>query len=157
MSHILAIDPGTTQSAYVIWDGVFIQSKDIMLNRDLLTMLLGAAEEWEGKLPMVIEQVRSYGMPVGASVFDTVWWSGRFCQAWGDNFFQVPRMDVKNHLCHNSRARDSNIIQALADRFAYGEKNKGKGTKKNPGFFFGFRSDVWQAFALAVTWHDRNR
>ena len=40
--------------------------------------------------------------------------------------------------------------QALVDRFAPGQPNHGKGTKAEPGFFYGFRADVWQAFALAV-------
>jgi len=85
---------------------------------------------------MVIEQVRSYGMPVGATVFDTVFWSGRFCQAWPNEFHQMPRLKVKQHICHDSRAKDSNIIQALVDRFAYGVRNKGKGNPKpEPGFF----------------------
>ena len=105
---------------------------------------------------VVIEQVRSYGMPVGATVFDTVFWSGRFCQAWPNEFHQMPRLKVKQHICHDSRAKDSNIIQALVDRFAYGVRNKGKGTKPEPGFFYGFKKDIWQAFALAVTWHDQN-
>ena len=78
-------------------------------------------------------------------------------QAWrerGGVPFQTPRIQVKQHICHDSRAKDSNIIQALVDRFAYGERNRGKGTKKEPGFFYGFKADVWQAFALAVTWYD---
>jgi len=36
------------------------------------------------------------------------------------------------------------------DRFAPGESNHGKGTKAEPGWFYGFAKDVWQATALAV-------
>ena len=146
---IIAIDPGPKQSAYVIWDGESIHRKDIVKNDALVYLFYG-------EYPLVIEQVRSYGMPVGADVFDTVHWSGRFHQAWAGEVHLMPRKDVKMHLCQNMRAKDSNIIQALVDRFAYGQKNKGKGTKKEPGFFFGFKADIWQAFALAVTWWDQN-
>ena len=55
----------------------------------------------------------------------------------------------------DSRAKDANIRQALVDRFAPGQPNHGKGTKDEPGWFHGFRADVWQAYALAVLVADR--
>ena len=151
VTKILSIDPGPVQSGYVTWDGHKIYEKGILENDKMLLKLDSIPRNIK---EMVIEQVRSYGMPVGATVFDTVFWTGRFCQAWHGKFSQVPRLLVKQYLCHNSRAKDSNIIQALVDRFAYGQKNRGKGTKKENGFFYGFKSDIWQAFALAVMWWD---
>jgi len=65
------------------------------------------------------------------------------------------RRDVKLNLCGSARAKASNIIQALVDRFASGEPNYGKGTKKTPGWFYGFKADVWQAYALGVTYIDK--
>ena len=151
--RVIAIDPGTTQSAYVIWTGVALLGKDIVDNEELLRIL----SEWPDKpFPMVIEQIRSYGMPIGASTIDTVFWSGRFWEAWSGERYLMPRLEVKNHICHNGSAKDSNIIQALVDRFAYGEPNRGKGVKASPGFFYGFKSDIWQAMALAVTFIDQN-
>jgi len=151
---VFGIDPGSEQSAYVIWNGEEILAKGILENGKMVYLLMDYGNAFLTRV--VIEQVRSYGMPVGATVFDTVFWSGRFCQAWPNEFHQMPRLKVKQHICHDSRAKDSNIIQALVDRFAYGVRNKGKGTKPEPGFFYGFKKDIWQAFALAVTWHDQN-
>ena len=67
------------------------------------------------------------------------------------------RMEEKMALCHNSRAKDANIIQALVDRYAYGQPNHGKGTKAAPGFFYRFSKDAWQAMAIAATWLDREK
>jgi hypothetical protein len=62
----------------------------------------------------------------------------------------VYRADVKLHHCHSSKAKDSNITQALIDRFASGVPNHGKGSKAAPGWFYGFKADIWAAYALAV-------
>ena len=106
---------------------------------------------------MVIEQIKSYGMAVGESIFETCVWSGRFMQKVIHNVpvNRIPRQEVKLHICKSSKAKDANVIQALIDRFAGDVPNKGKGTKKDPGFFYGFAKDVWQAFAVAVTYYDK--
>jgi hypothetical protein len=51
----------------------------------------------------------------------------------------VYRRDVKLHHCHSAKAKDANITQALIDRFAPGVPNRGKGTKAEPGWFYGFK------------------
>jgi hypothetical protein len=98
--------------------------------------------------------VASYGMPVGADVFETCVWIGRFYQAIAHRTGREPalvkRHPVKVHHCHAGNASDANVKQALIDRFASGVRNHGKGTKAAPGWFHGFRADVWQAYALAV-------
>lgn len=58
-------------------------------------------------------------------------------------------------LCNSMKAKDSNITQALIDLFAKDTPNKGKGTKKEPGYFYGFKKDVWQAFAVAYVFHTK--
>ena len=148
---IIAIDPGTTESAYVVWDGVEVTRKGIIDNEVMLEMLRDPPTL---SCPMVIEQIRCYGMAIGATTLDTVFWSGRFWEAWKGDKHLMPRLDVKKHICHNGAAKDSNILQALVDRFAYGTRNRGKGIKKEPGFFYGFKDDIWQAMALAVTYWD---
>jgi hypothetical protein len=57
-------------------------------------------------------------MPVGAEVFETIYWSGRFAEAYGvEHDARITRIDVKMHLCHSPRAKDGNVRQALIDRF----------------------------------------
>lgn len=149
---ILAIDPGTIQSAYVVWDGVSKPTDfGLIPNKEILNKIREKPDM------VVIEEIRSYGMAVGIEVFDTVFWSGRFaqeaelrCIPWG----RIPRQEIKTHLCNSARAKDANVIQSLIDRFAYNVPSKGKGTKKEPGFFYGFKKDIWQAFAVAVAWVD---
>jgi hypothetical protein len=150
--RIIAIDPGTTKSAYVMWDGSYVLSQDILDNEVMLAYLHDPPVL---PCPLVIEQIRCYGMAIGQTTLDTVFWSGRFWEAWQGEKHLIPRMDVKMHLCKSARAKDSNVIQALIDRFAYGVRNRGKGTKAEPGFFYGFHDDIWQAMAVAVTWLDQ--
>ena len=89
-------------------------------------------------------------MPVGREVFDTVFWSGRFAQAWGASFALLPRREVKLHLCHSAKATDATIRQALLDQF--GGKERAIGTKKTPGPLYGIHKDLWSCLALAVTY-----
>lgn len=150
---IRAIDPGTTQSAYVDWDGERIHSFGIVLNQEVRELPTADIDV------CVVEMVASYGMPVGADVFETCVWIGRFLEHMFSvqvDYCKIYRRDVKMHLCGTNRAKDANITAAIVDRFdpnrEYGKY--GKGTKPNPGMFFGFSKDVWAAFAVALTFYD---
>lgn len=147
--NILAVDPGPEESAYVTWDGEKIHGFGKIKNEYLLSKEFKMS--FGTNTILVIEKVCCYGMPVGESVFETVFFTGMLAQSWHDYIVKrIPRKEVKLHICGNVRARDSNIIQELKNRF--GEK----GTKKEKGFFYGFSKDVWQAFALAVTFLENN-
>lgn len=147
---ILAIDPGNTKSAVVVYstDGV-PESGQILTNDEVLDRL------HRGPLVgrVVIEMIASYGMAVGKEVFETCVWIGRFMQTAIDRgmfVHRVFRSEVKMHLCGSMRAKDANIRQALMDRFG------GKGTKKEPGKLYGFKADMFAALAVAVTWADKH-
>lgn len=153
--RVLAIDPGSTESAYCVIDADDCRPLRVakVPNRELLAELQDQRGDTSGHL-VAIEMVASYGMAVGAEVFETCVWIGRFMQAITDRTGLEPdlvkRSPVKLHHCHDSRAKDANITQALIDRFAPGQPNRGKGTKAEPGWFHGFAADIWQAYALAV-------
>lgn len=150
---VIAIDPGPVNSALVTWDGERLHESRHSPNEEIRELLLA----WNGGYgpdPCVIEMIASYGMPVGAEVFATCVWIGRFMEAYGPKDVELtPRLAVKMHLCHTARANDSNIRTALIDRF--GGKEKAIGRKASPGPLYGVSGDQWAALALAVTWMDQ--
>jgi hypothetical protein len=147
---ILAIDPGSEQSAWLVYNSetAGIRQFAIVPNGDLLLQLrLGVTAD-----VVVIERIESYGMAVGREVFDTVHWSGRFTEACRPTRVeQLPRRAVKLAICGDSRAKDANIRQALLDRFG---GTSAVGRKAAPGPLYGVSRDVWSALAIAVTWAD---
>lgn len=149
---VLAIDPGPKESALVIWDGKGILAKGKQPNETVLSSVKELGNSAADAL--IVEQIKSYGMSVSDSIFDTVYWSGRFVQAWADTsckfFDRVPRMAVKMHLCGQAKAKDANIRQALIDRFEPGLNSK----ERPKGILKGVTKDEWAALALAVYWND---
>ncbi|MGG7057579.1 hypothetical protein ACQPUZ_04705 [Clostridium tertium] len=153
---ILAIDPGNIESGVVILDeNLQPTSRGKIDNEVLLKKII---QNFEYIDHVAIEMVACYGMAVGKSIFDTCVWIGRFSQAVREHLGIEPtyiyRKDEKMNLCNSMKAKDSNIIQALIDRFAPNTPNKGKGTKSDKGWFYGFKKDIWQAYAVGVTYHD---
>ncbi len=149
---ILAIDPGNIESAYCIIEKETY--KPIEFGKIDNYKLLKQIGLFKNIDCIVIEKVASYGMAVGKEVFDTCEWYGRFIQKYCDtndnlNIEYVFRKDVKINLCNSMKAKDSNIRQALIDRFGV------VGIKKNPGWFYGFKKDIWSAYAVGITYLDR--
>lgn len=148
---LYALDPGTEQSALVTLFAGAVSGK-IYPNADLLTAL-----RQPGMLGghLVIEEIASYGMPVGREVFQTVFWSGRFAEAWSRDAARtwslLPRRDVKLTLCGQARAKDPHIRQALIDRYG------GSACARKGGVLAGIKSHLWAALALAVAFQQLHR
>jgi hypothetical protein len=139
---LFAIDPGTTESGWVLLDSDdLIVDAGVSTNTDVLAML----DMMDADL--AIEMIASYGMPVGREVFETCIWVGRFIQEYIENgtITLVTRNEVKNHICGSSKAKDGNVRQALIDLFGP------KGTKASPGPTYGFHSHMWAALGVAAT------
>lgn len=138
MRYIFAIDPGTEQSAFVLYDSHdrVILEKGIENNGFLLVNVLSMHRAHT----LAIEMIASYGMPVGKEVFQTCVWIGRFDL--NQKARLIYRKDVKMHLCGSVKAKDANIRQALIDKLG---KEATKGVAK----------DMWSALAVAVTVADK--
>lgn len=157
---IFAIDPGNESSAWVLYDHPSrrIYGKGFMPNAELSQRI---GDFFGGPTPeCVIEMIASYGMAVGAEVFETVYWIGRFAERWSAvtsvEAHRMFRREVKIHLCGTSTAKDPNVRQALIDKFGPG-KEKAIGKAKTPGPLFGVSGDVWAALAVAVTFAEVER
>lgn len=155
---ILAIDPGNTQSGWCIVDGETMKPQDFGKtdNDELLDSFERLIRVYQVDV-VVIEMVACYGMPVGREVFETCVWIGRLTEKSKQlqkDVQYITRKDEKMNICHSMKANDATIRRALIDRFAKHDLKNGKGTKKNPDWFYGFKSDIWAAYAVGITWID---
>ena len=152
--RILAIDPGNAYSGYVLVDEDLQPIEFAKVPNQIMEKLLYSIP---GITQVVIERIASYGMAVGREVFETCEEIGRLAML--AELRELPvsyvyRRDEKLTICGSPKANDSNIRRALIDRFAQFDLTNGKGTKKNRDWFYGFKADIWAAYAVAVTWHD---
>lgn len=151
MPRLLAIDPGPVLSAYVVYQPPLPPLFGKVPNADLRTLIRETATD-HTLMTLVYEQIANMGMPVGGEVFETCFWSGRFVEAWvgsraglwGESWFPVKRHAVKMHLCGSMKAKDTNIRQALLNRYGSASIRKG-------GDLYKLSGDCWSALAIALT------
>lgn len=173
---IMAIDPGTTESAYVIMDDQYqIFSADKVGNDVILSIIADAP----GLDAVIIEDIEprysstdrsAAGAVMGQSTIETIKAFGRF--SWqaslrGLMVGSVFRRDERSCLIPTKRNglpplpenapkhADGQIRVSLVRRFARHDKERGRGTMANPDTFYGFHGDMWQAMAVGVTWLDQ--
>lgn len=151
---ILGIDPGNIESAYALLDADLKPVEFGKINNEeLLKIIYNRVDIIWPKINPAIEMIASYGMAVGETTFETCVWIGRFTEALASKGYTVTKIyrkhDVCMNLCYSTKAKDSNVRQALIDRFGV------VGTKNNKGWFFGVSKDVWSAIAVGVTLHDK--
>jgi hypothetical protein len=136
---ILALDPGTTHTAFVQYSGSRIIDHGHLPNAEIRQVLIG--REYDR---CACEMIASYGMAVGASTFGTCVWIGRFIEVARVDVDLIFRKDIKLFLCGTMRAKDANVRQALLDLVGP------QGKKAEPGPTYGIKSHTWAALAVAV-------
>lgn len=153
---VLAIDPGTTESGYCFVDVDTLRPLRFGKVDNIALRHIIRQYPFDEEDRAVIEMIQGYGMPVGKETFETCIWIGRFYERLLGKLYDPPayiyRKEEKLHICHSTQAKDANIRKALIDRFADHDFKNGKGTKNNPDWFYGFKADVWQSYAVAITY-----
>lgn len=153
--RLLAIDPANEQTAYVLVEtnGMEIIDKGKIPNDEFIKLLeLGEYDH------MAIEILVNMGR-TGATLFETAEMIGKCMYINSVNnkpYTRISRQKVKVHFQVKRKlngvkapSADSQIRTSLINRF--GEV----GTKKNQGYFYGFKADIWQAMAVCVYTTDK--
>ena len=149
MRDTIGIDPGSTESGIVVWQADAVALAEVWPNRKLRDWLKFTGPGY----PLKIEAITSFGMPVGAEVFETAYFIGRLLELWETMHPEfpaqlIPRREVKLFWCGNMRAKDPHIRQAIIDRF--GGKEKAIGRKACPGPLYNVAGHCWSALAIAL-------
>lgn len=149
MTGILAIDPGSTRSAWVLLEAGEPTQHAIDDNAEVLRRLRESGRL--ANLVVVIEDIEPRQQPLGRDVADTLRWVGRLMEAARPLpvHLVTRRAVTAHHVDGGTRAADSRIRAALIDRY-------GPGSERRGGPLAGIRADMWSALAIALYWADLN-
>ena len=94
-----------------------------------------------------------------SQVIETIFWIGRFAQAWGDmdTFIRFDRAEVAMRLCGRRGVKDKQVRRALIERFPAtgGGSEPSIGIKASPGPLYGVKTRCWAALGVAVAYAER--
>ena len=147
---VFGIDPGPRASGWALWNGVGVLDSGHSENEVIIGTLYDP-DKYNPEFSydvLAIERVSCYMKTVGAPIFETCEWVGRFDAK--SRAILITRREVRVALCDTARCGDAQVARAIRDRF--GEK----GTKKSPGPFFGVSGHAWNAVAVAVVAFDQS-
>lgn len=156
MNAILAIDPGSERSAWVLYLDGCVLDHDLEPNERLLERLregTGFCDDEDPDL-YVIEDVEPRQQPLGREIANTLRWIGRFAEAaqrHAELGLITRRAVTLHHIDGGTKNADSRIRAALIDRWG------GKPATLKGGPLYGIKADEWQALAVAVAWQDGAR
>jgi hypothetical protein len=140
---VLAIDPGTHQSGYVVFlKGGGVLKAGVLPNAEIMDVIRKSDADL-----LAIERIVSYGMAVGQETFDTCIWTGRMMEVWPcpDEVLLIERKVVKKYVCGKSSVGDPEVRAGLIKMVGP------SGSKRAPGPTYGVTSHAWAALGVAVT------
>lgn len=152
MTAILAIDPGSERSAWVLLDGDRIDDHGYADNEHVVDYIRAV----RGQLAtVVIETIEPWGGFTGPPALETMRWVGRFEQAsWPTPATLVKRSDVLRVL--GIGRLPSGQAQAAA-RACLIERWGGGNPAKRGHPLTGIVSHRWSALAVGVAWQEGER
>lgn len=144
---IMAVDPGSTSSGLAVLNAKTrrLGRAGVFSNHEILKHI----EDSTCIDVLALEQMSSYGKPVGQEVFATVFWAGRFAERWiatgrqEESIRQAIRQHIKRHLWGFANAKDSDVLAAVRQRM----QSKNSRIKGDP--LEGVHSHAIAALALA--------
>jgi len=141
----LYLDPGTFASYGVVLDGLEIVEVLVDDNFAILESIPHRCSK------LVIEGITPQSA-AGTELFQTIWWSGRFCQS-AISFEIVNRVDVKKFFKalsqYDGNMTDTLIKNAIKENYPDNAKEYEKVLRGKP--------DCWQALALALAYQSGTR
>lgn len=149
--RLLAVDPDPDGGSWALFGpGLEIVSHG---RRTPVCELLELLESLD-LADVAVEDLQSYGMAAGASMFQTAKVIGELrctCRRLAICYDEISRPKIKTALCGTPRGKDANVRQALIDLYG-GDKRTAVGLKACPGPLYGVSKDIWAALALGVVW-----
>lgn len=151
---ILGLDVGTTQTGYCFVDeDTFKPIQFGKIDNELIYSEIHRLAEIKCNRRIALEQFAFYGRAnaMGATTIEAITWNGKFireCEHLKLPWEFVLRKEETMLIVGNAKSGDKEVRHALISRF--GKTKSGKGTKKNPDFFYGFAEDVWSAYSVAL-------
>ena len=173
---IIAIDPGTVLSAYCVMTEDYEPTAAAKVDNNALRSLIlrGGMDEMaiECMEPRFLGGKGTAGQMIGSETYEACIWIGRYMElAMNMNMpvHRVYRSEERSRLIPSKRnglqplpegtgqTADAQIRAALIQRFAKHDLKNGKGTAKRKDTFYGFKADMWSAFAIGVVHLDREK
>jgi hypothetical protein len=159
VTRVLALDPGTTHTGWVLVDSETgaILGHDKNDNRSLRGVMVNLPGALAPDL-VLIEAMSPRGQRLGIETMEALRWSGRLEEAARPTpVIRISRDAVKRTLlgAANVKGADAAIRQVLIDRYGgAGGRQSAVGTRKDPGPLFGITADRWAALGLFCAWQD---
>lgn len=155
---ILSIDPANVFTAYTLIEENYVPIEFEKTENELFVKKI-KEKTFNNVRKVIIENISSYGNIAGKTTYETCVFIGRLYQLFSDivgkeNVELRYRHKIKKGFNLGKNGNDKGVREYLVNRFAKSSKNYGKGNKKSPDFFYGFADDIWQAYAVGVSFLD---